>query len=350
MKDSLTLFPNDFSYNVRLVMLYNLLDTSFRGIWNDNMLSIFTYLITNNSNFLVGLLTGAVGATQILFTLVTAIVADKYSRPFLLRIGGVFSIIGILSTTIAVHWANYQLLFLSMIIWGAYWALTSPPRDALLSDSVGKGNRSRVYAWSFTMKLLGQSIGPLVSVIMFVSLGNNWKVHECKTVMFIGIALCIVPTLLLFLFDNSESDRRVDSTGVNEQDGMTTISDPVKSKNSTEIIEPPQAQAVLLDPSPSSSSSLLSQGDYLSDDRYFLCFRHVPYVPAMIALGDVIGGLASGMSIKFFPIFFMNKLAMQPVDISLLYTVRTNAKFTLSGTYSLYILDSFTSLFLKWDL
>lgn len=44
-------------------------------------------------------------------------------------------------------------------------------------------------------------------------------------------------------------------------------------------------------------------------------------VPLNIAMSDIITGLASGMTIKFFPIYFMNNLHMSPIAVSSLYSV-----------------------------
>lgn len=334
-------FPQDFSHNVRLQMLYSLLDTSIRGIWSDNILSLFTYLITSNSNFLVGLLTGIVGATQVLFTLFTALAADSYPRIYLLRIGGVVSIIGIITSSIAVIMGHYLFLLISMIIWGLYWAFTSPASDSLLADSVDAGNRSRIYSWSYTMRCIGGSVGPLVSVIMFATLGDVWKINECKIVMLVGLILLIFPTMLLFFFEDVpvkiDESSRINSKlsddmelGGESQHGMlmdtsthdTAIGDH-QSDNLDEIIE-----IDLNEPPPTNDLEKLSSESL--PFKSFLCFPNIPYVPAMIAFADVISGLASGMTIKFFPIFFVDSLKLSPVEISLLYTVRSHL-FTMNS-------------------
>jgi MFS family permease len=331
-------YPNDFSNNVRLQMTYTLLDTSIRGIWNDNILSLFTYLITHNSNFLVGLLTGIVGATQVIFTLFTALAADQVSRVFLLRIGGCISFIAIITSSIAVLLGHYPFLLISMIIWGLYWAFTSPACDSLLADSVDAGNRSRVYSWSYTMRCIGGSVGPFVSVMMFATLGDNWKISECKIVMLVGLILLLVPTTLLFLFE--EIDSSSTRSQANERDsggeldseshhGMlldsSTHASRIEISSSDDETDPEEIIEISLNesPNPSDASPSPVSSSESPPLRSFLCFPDIPEVPAMIALADVIFGLASGMTIKFFPIFFVDSLQMSPVQISLLYTVHS---------------------------
>jgi hypothetical protein len=50
-------------------------------------------------------------------------------------------------------------------------------------------------------------------------------------------------------------------------------------------------------------------------------FFKANYVPCVIAATDVCFGLASGMSVRFFPIFFMTFCGLGPVMVSMIYTV-----------------------------
>jgi hypothetical protein len=62
---------------------------------------------------------------------------------------------------------------------------------------------------------------------------------------------------------------------------------------------------------------------FLKDISKCYCFRGDVrlFVPSCICLADVITGIASGMTIKFFPIFFLDVLGMRPVSVSALYMI-----------------------------
>ena len=344
------IYPSDFNYNVKLIMTFSLFETSIRGIWGDNILTLFTYLITNNSNFLVGLLTGIVGFTQVIFTLFTAIFADKYPRKLSLQIGGIVSLIGIITSSIAVGMEHYLFLLISMIIWGLYWAFTSPALDALLADSVEMGNRSRVYSWSYTMRNIGNSVGPIVSLIMFATLGNNWKINECKIVILIGLFLSFIPTALLFLFQNPQNHNNSgEDKDIKNKDNFETSDFDSQSSHGMlsnfsshgteidlDVEEGGEEEGKMNDNDNNQHNNQTVEISLIDEEsevdnkntkttsttsKYFLCFPDIPCVPAMIALADVISGLASGMSIKFFPIYFADNMKMTPIDMSLLYMV-----------------------------
>eukprot|EP00198_Chlamydomonas_reinhardtii_P002218 XP_001691554.1 predicted protein [Chlamydomonas reinhardtii] len=52
--------------------------------------------------------------------------------------------------------------------------------------------------------------------------------------------------------------------------------------------------------------------------RRFLCLT-MAWIPGVLALTDCIMGLASGMTIKFFPIFFKDAVLLPPVYVNLMY-------------------------------
>ena len=54
------------------------------------------------------------------------------------------------------------------------------------------------------------------------------------------------------------------------------------------------------------------------DHRYFGCLT-VKAIPAILALSDCTSGLASGMTIKFFPIFFKDQVRLSPLSVNMLY-------------------------------
>jgi MFS family permease len=51
----------------------------------------------------------------------------------------------------------------------------------------------------------------------------------------------------------------------------------------------------------------------------YSCCSNLLLVPAMIAGSDVITGLASGMTVKFFPIFFLFVLDLKPIEVQIIY-------------------------------
>lgn len=293
--DSLMAFSlwKEWGYNIKLFLLYTFTSTAFRGIWDQHILSLFVYLITDGSNSSVGLVTGITGVAQLLCTFGTATIGDKLSRNLILFCGAGLGVIAIIISIYSISVAHYRLLLISMILWGFYWAATNPTLDAMVADLVEQGNRSKVYSTVATVRFIGRSFGPLVSIILFLSIGDTWTIPECKFVMISGLVLFIFPTFLLTMFLPPQEDTP-QKTLPSRDDTAHVLKIPVIGRINPHYLFIPIE----------------------SSEIFWTCCPSLLYVPSMIAIADVISGLASGMTIKFFPIFFANDLHLSPIEVS----------------------------------
>merc|ERR1712070_209859 len=57
----------------------------------------------------------------------------------------------------------------------------------------------------------------------------------------------------------------------------------------------------------------------LQKKKTCFCFgiQHIPYI---LFLSDVITALGSGMTVKFFPLYFKNDIRMSPAEVQYIYT------------------------------
>ena len=82
--------------------------------------------------------------------------------------------------------------------------LHSSPLAALFADSIESGARSKLYVWRSSLRTAGNAVGPLVSIVVFSILGDEWRVDELTYVLLGGVGAMVLPALALFAF----SDRR----------------------------------------------------------------------------------------------------------------------------------------------
>jgi MFS family permease len=298
----------EWDRNIQLFLLYTFLSTAFRGIWDQHIMSVFIYLITNGSNSSVGLLTGISGIAQLICTFFTATIGDTLSRSVILICGACLGLVSILMSVTAISLANYFFLLVCMVLWGFYWAMTNPTLDAMVADSVQQGERSKIYSTVATFRFVGRAFGPLVSIILFLSIGDNWTIHECQSVMTIGLVLFLLPTILLAMFRPPATAPSLFS--VSPLESVEPKTDVKLTDSSDQLSIPQPAPSGLPSPSPRISPFPDSSSIYFSYCPSLL------YVPSMIAFADIISGLASGMTIKFFPIFFANDLHLSPIGVS----------------------------------
>lgn len=370
------LFPKDFDYNVRLVMIIVFINKCAISIWQGAVLVVFVFIMEKDSNEAVGIMAGMSGMAQLASAPLVAYIADAFPRTELFQYGSIIGLVGFIVAVIAIIIEEYYTLCLAMIIVGVYGAMTTPALDAVVADSITQGVRSRVYTWKFTTLILGAACGPLLALVMFVLIGDKWTVDKCQVVMLIGLGLFLFPLFLMRQFReadnfNGKITSRVDTNlTVGSSDAGSTIRSGFDSGaghgHSTKRVELVQYVAVraedadaddttadnikLVDGSAVSSSEavgsvdsktktandtndiefgLSDKGKDISDvvsstcsvagpTDLLTCCADVPIVPAMIVLSDLLGALASGMSLKFFPIFFEENIHLLPTQLSLL--------------------------------
>jgi len=309
--------------NVRIVLSYTFLNSVSRSIWGANVLSAYVYVITGGSNSQVGYLTGVLGTAQVLAAPFCAYLADRYRRDRMLKVAGAWGVCCSLSTAASLVLGNYWALCLCMLGWGAFYAASNPALEALFADSVPLGKRSDIFTTKYMLLQAANSTGPLLAVVMFSLLGDYWDKRECTVVVLVGLCLSVVPALLLFtLNDRNALDQ--DQAGRAEQDpeGLL-LRKPLIPRHQPpapvggSMASPLQINGGAEDEEEKADGKGDGPGVQLPPPAY-------PYglmIPSMCALADVISGVASGMSIKFFPIFFLDTLSQGPVMVQSLYTV-----------------------------
>jgi MFS family permease len=354
------LFPDGYVHNLSIVYLFTFSSQFSRAIFEGNVMSSYIYLISNHSNFIVGSLTGLNGLVQLLCSPLTGWAADKFPRTLILKIASIIGFVSVFFTMYAVYEAKLILFTICMGLWGVFWAFTAPTTDALLADCVNTGSRSLVYSTRLSLIQISSSFGPALSAILFASLGDSWSREECAVVMLTGLILYIPSCILLQCFQSSSENEKVslfiskafkklarlrrkvryDQLPLHEvelyaqsshdhdrqlslnkalidfpDDDLNEVSikaDELETISDKLVEDTPSTEPSTPASSPSPSPPLVEEGD----GQPFVLF-----IPLMIALSDVITGLASGMTIKFFPIYFMKDLHMSPIAVSLLYMV-----------------------------
>mmetsp|Transcript_39287 Transcript_39287/g.122997 ORF Transcript_39287/g.122997 Transcript_39287/m.122997 type:complete len:385 (+) Transcript_39287:269-1423(+) len=191
------------------------------SVWTTTVVSSFLYVLADKSNTAVGAIEAVQGMTTLLIALPMGMVADRWSKAGVIRIGGVFAILATLCMSTVVVLASdkeeegansasvKRLLFAfggCACLWGVTDAVTQGPVPALFADSLPTGNRSRWYTYGFIANMAARTVGPAVSIAMFCICGDEWTLPEIRTVFLAGMAaelLLSAPTF--FFFDDSKA-------------------------------------------------------------------------------------------------------------------------------------------------
>ena len=201
--------------------------------------------------------------------------ADKVSRRRPLRLGIAIGLlaIGALWIGMFAKFATesddhaYWVATFGILMWGTFRGVTLAPLDALFADSVATAQRAKFQVRKYVATLAGSTMGPFLAVVLFRYFGDSWTKNELRVVIAAGTAFAVIPLLsLLWPHDKYALDE-------NKSGPLLFLND--------------------------------DKQDIMSKRIRILCFT-----------SDLIGGVASGMTIKFFPLFFRDKTGLSPAEVN----------------------------------
>jgi MFS family permease len=219
---------------------------------------------------------------QLFAALGAGVIADRVSRRAPLRLGIIVGVLAIVTLWLAMFATfstkndahAYWTAAFGLLLWGTFRGVTLAPVDALFADSVATSKRAKYQTRKFVATLVGATMGPFLAVLLFKYFGDTWTKSELRVVIAAGTAFAVIPLVsLLRLHDEHALD--------------VAASGPVLSLQD-------------------------DKNDAMSRKIRLLCFS-----------ADLLFGLASGMTIRFFPLFFRNKTNLSPGEVNAVTIVTT---------------------------
>jgi MFS family permease len=220
-----------------------------------------------------------------------------------------------------------------MVLWGTGQGVFNGPMQALFADSIPRGDRAKWYTYLTMCNQIMSVAGPLFTIALFSYYGNKWSFDEMRPIMTIGIAAEAIPAFINFFFKDIANSKKC----ANEQNSSETNSPDLRGKPLDNSLE--AKKKLLQSPVISDSNSLNSKrgetqpaaaaeeeemGDIMGRQccMGFVRARRVPY---FIFAGNMFFAVGSGMTVKFFPLFFGNSLEdgglnLSPSQVQLIYT------------------------------
>eukprot|EP00887_Chlorella_sp_A99_P005555 scaffold1.g5555.t1 len=318
--------------NVRLALWWSLFENASVSLRSGDILSALLFLETKSQG-VVGLVQGLNGIVQLVAAVPAGVAADRQRRDSVLRAGAVVG-------ALAGAWMAWALLATprpavgalaaAMALLGCYRGVYSSALEALFADSVERG-RSGPYNWRFVVQLLSSSVGPAVSLALFLRLGNRWRLAECRLVLLSGLALMVVALVLMCRFSDNHSlhpshahrrrqqqlqqaqqQAQADSRQRPPCDGQTAREGAAGGGSNGELANGAALQHA---PAPPDHEGAAAGAPGRRG------WHPSVVVATLIGTSDLIGALASGMTLKFFGLFFLDACKMRPAGVSLVTRV-----------------------------
>jgi MFS family permease len=253
----------------------------------------------------VGFISGAQGLTMVILTVPIGLFGDKFLRQTLLRWSMVVAMIA-MAITVYVFFqlqsnGSLILFYVGFGCWGVYVALANPALESLFADSVPTGNRTSIFSFKTACIQIASASGPLISVLLFYNLGNTFTLDVLRKVLLVGCVIGIIAVMFLACLR--------DDKGLGKE---------------SEVVE----EEVMVVEEEEKDGDDEVRG--VARSCTWMCghkkFRSVRWT---IAVSDIATSAAAGMTVKFFPLFFVSEAtagpkqgyAFTPINLSWMYLV-----------------------------
>eukprot|EP00123_Amoebidium_parasiticum_P018179 comp24125_c0_seq1/m.43768 comp24125_c0_seq1/g.43768 ORF comp24125_c0_seq1/g.43768 comp24125_c0_seq1/m.43768 type:complete len:461 (-) comp24125_c0_seq1:210-1592(-) len=286
------------NHNVALTNIFTFFDGLAMGMWNYAILGPYLFALCKDNKH-AGYAEGVQGTLQALAAIPAGLLADKYRRDTVLKGSAAIGLVGMVVTLAGLYqffnnwYENYLLLTAGLGIFGLYMGAWSPPMYAIYADSVASGQRSKYEMYRYILSIASLASGPITNVVLFAYMGDDWGMPQMTVIFAVGISLHIISIGSLAFFND----------------------DKTAKEQSKAICEDTNSEA-------EEDAAILRRLE-AAEKRKGGCFSwlHVSMVPAIVATSDIVFGLASGMTIKFFPIYFAEKLHLSPITVNILFVL-----------------------------
>lgn len=182
-----------------VIILFTFMNSMATSIWMFNAWTPFVYLLFNNSNKAVGIMSGVNGLSELIFAMISGHVADKLLGPsrtllFAVRLG----VVNLCLVLLAVWSSQQWLLIVAQIFEGCYMGLSFTCIESVFAQCLRTGERDRLYSVKFSMESSGPIVGLVASVLLYLVVGDDWTTRILQIVMTCGVALHLA-SMLIFL-------------------------------------------------------------------------------------------------------------------------------------------------------
>ena len=304
----------------------------------------------HSRNSWVGNVEAASGMASLLSALPVGYLADTVGRSVVLKWGGGLLLVTAILHAALMEWIGTDIddhdeqnkkphvelyLGLIMALWGVGGGIVSGPAQALYADSTPKGNRSLYYVYLYNCYNVASCLGPLVSIALFQTLGDDWDLYDLRIVIYVGLGLEVVNGALMMFFDDQkaldedeEDEEKEEEEDNNESNGNCQVATETNNTNETETSSDEEQPCLLLQTN-HPSQPLVEQQLAMEQQQQLAIEqqqqqqlkKRQAWIPYIMFVHSLVFALGSGMTVKFFPLFFKDEIGMSPSQVQGIYVL-----------------------------
>lgn len=308
--------------NLVICLLYGLSDS----LWNGTANAAYLKQLGHDQNGPLGDIEAVNGLASLVTALPIGYLADRIGRSKVIRAGGLLMLLTIGVQVYLLEWigtrspdANSEqhnlmaliVMGVVMACWGVADGVVNGPASALYADSTPQGQRSTYYTYLFACYMLASSVGPLVSIILFETLGDEWDFYHLRLVIYVGLGIGCLQSILMVFFDDSKALDEAPEHTVTTASQLDALEDHAAPAAEPEPLVSDEEECPDAEP----TTTTIPQ-DPWTTRRMQRLQRWIPYI---IFLQGLILAIGSGMTVKFFPLFFKDEVGFSPSQVQMVY-------------------------------
>lgn len=303
----------EVNHNVFLTLLLDFLYGISDSLWGGTVFAAYLKILAGNRNEPVGNIEAVNGLAVLLSALPVGYLADRYGRSIVIKGGSVLFIFTAMGHAALLRWIGTNpseghkerdtiLLGLIMALWGIGGGIVSGPCQALFADSTPVGERTQYYFYMMVCYSMASCLGPVLSICLFQTLGDEWSLPHLQTIIYVGLGIELINAVIMMFFDDSKA-----------------LEEDAQAGGSSSLELP--------DESPTSIPDTSEEG--VGDDREGLLqvqtgassARKRRWIPYILFSSSLVISIGSGMTVKFFPLFFKDEVGMSPTQVQVVYVL-----------------------------
>ena len=290
--------------NTKNGLLFRFFDSCTYNIWQGTILVGYLSIITQENNFKIGITEAVLSIVNLIVSMIAQYVIRRYDvkKFYILRFACIFGMLFIFSGMclffdVFTIENKYKAVNICLIFCGLYRGVVLVIVGTLFTNSMETGRRMEGHTWESTAIILGRMSGPMINIFLLSIYGNSWNLETLKICAGVGISstfICIIILLQMndkFCLDQNRNYSLVQSRNNNKCDARITM-----------------------------CCGKISQ-------------MSIPY---FIFACDFFHALGTGMTNKYFPLFFKFRCGLTPVHVNVLYLLLACLQF-LNLHYVKYI-------------
>ena len=302
------------NHNVVMTCILTVFSAAADSVWQGTVLTTFLYL-SYGSNAMVGYADAARGVFTLLIALPIGYAADRWPRKSrLIAIGGSLTplagglIICAGSNLNEESQMSYTVLVAALCTWGVIYTIARGPVQAIYAGSMRAGERTRFYTVKFQLNNAASGVGRAGTILVFASGGDHWRLADLRLLIYTGLALEGLAALAMLAFRDSAI--------------LPKDLDAANQKTATRGTD--ASGSGTADGRRAGSGDGGSASQPTAHPRAWM-------VNWILFASSIFFSVGSGMTVKYFPLFFKEDLQLSPVTVQCIFVLMPAANAALSS-------------------